>query len=118
MSSKSSGVPVLAPSAVPHRMTGEVPREMTLDDINLMIECFAAAAARVAEAGFEVVEIHGAHGYLLQQFLSPYSNRRTDEYGGSFENRAKFPLAVVRAVRERLGHAIPIIYRLSATEFM
>ncbi len=118
MSSKSSGVPVLAPSAVPHRMTGEVPREMTLDDINLMIECFAAAAARVAEAGFEVVEIHGAHGYLLQQFLSPYSNRRTDEYGGPFENRAKFPLAVVRAVRERLGHALPIIYRLSATEFM
>lgn len=118
MSSKSSGLPVLAPSAVPHRMTGEVPREMTVEDINLMIECFAAAAARVVEAGFEMVEVHGAHGYLLQQFLSPYSNRRRDGYGGSFENRARFPLEVVRAVRKRLNGRAQVIYRLSATEFM
>jgi 2,4-dienoyl-CoA reductase-like NADH-dependent reductase (Old Yellow Enzyme family)/thioredoxin reductase len=118
MSSKSSGLPVLAPSAVPHRMTGEVPREMTIEDINLMVECFAASAARVVEAGFEMVEVHGAHGYLLQQFLSPYSNRRQDGYGGSFANRARFPLEVVRAVRKRLDDSAQIIYRLSATEFM
>ncbi|MGA2963205.1 MAG: FAD-dependent oxidoreductase [Candidatus Korobacteraceae bacterium] len=118
MSSKSSGLPVLAPSAIPHRMTGEVPREMNVDDIHLMVECFAAAAARVVEAGFEMVEIHGAHGYLLQQFLSPYSNRRRDEYGGSFENRARFPLEVVQAVRKRLNGSAQVIYRLSATEFM
>ena len=118
MSSKSSGLPVLAPSAIPHRMTGEVPRQMTIEDINLMVESFAAAAARVVEAGFEMVEVHGAHGYLLQQFLSPYSNRRHDGYGGSFENRARFPLEVVRAVRKRLGDSAQVIYRLSATEFM
>jgi 2,4-dienoyl-CoA reductase-like NADH-dependent reductase (Old Yellow Enzyme family)/thioredoxin reductase len=118
MSSKSSGLPVLAPSAVPHRMTGEVPREMTIEDINLMVECFAASAARVVEAGFEMVEVHGAHGYLLQQFLSPYSNRRQDGYGGSFANRARFPLEVVRAVRKRLDDRAQVIYRLSATEFM
>jgi NADPH-dependent 2,4-dienoyl-CoA reductase/sulfur reductase-like enzyme len=99
-------------------MTGEVPREMTIEDIKLMVECFAAAAARVIDAGFEMVELHGAHGYLLQQFLSPYSNRRKDGYGGSFENRARFPLEVVRAVRTRLDGRAQVIYRLSATEFM
>jgi NADPH-dependent 2,4-dienoyl-CoA reductase/sulfur reductase-like enzyme len=72
----------------------------------------------VAEAGFDAVELHGAHGYLLQQFLSPFSNRRTDEYGGSFAGRARFPLEVVRAVRARVGRDFPILYRLSATEFM
>ncbi len=118
MSSKSSGVPVVAPSAITHRLTGEVPREMTLDEINLMIESFGAAAARVVEAGFQVVEVHGAHGYLLQQFLSPYSNRRQDQYGGSFENRARFPLEVVRSVRKRVAGMAPVTYRLSATEFM
>ena len=118
MSSKASGLPLFAPSAIPHRMTGETPREMTIEDIQFIVECFAAAAARVAEAGFEILELHGAHGYLLQQFLSPYSNRRKDEYGGSCENRARFPLEVVRAVCERLGRGFPVIYRLSATEFM
>jgi 2,4-dienoyl-CoA reductase-like NADH-dependent reductase (Old Yellow Enzyme family) len=118
MSSKASGLPLFAPSPIPHRITGETPREMTIEDIQFMVECFAAATARVAEAGFEIVELHGAHGYLLQQFLSPYSNHRKDEYGGSFENRARFPLEVVRAVRERVGREFPVIYRLSATEFM
>jgi 2,4-dienoyl-CoA reductase-like NADH-dependent reductase (Old Yellow Enzyme family)/thioredoxin reductase len=118
MSSKASGWPLFAPSAIPHRITGEVPREMSLDDIALIVESFADAAARVAEAGFDMVELHGAHGYLLQQFLSPYSNHRRDEYGGSFENRARFPLEVVRTVRKRVGDRYPIIYRLSATEFL
>lgn len=118
MSSKSSGLPLMAPSAIPHRMSGETPREMTLEDVQLMVDCFSAAASRAAEAGFEIVELHGAHGYLLQQFLSPYSNHRKDEYGGSFENRTRFPLEVIRAVRGRLGRGFPILYRLSATELM
>ena len=108
----------LAPSAIPHASTGEVPRAMSLEDIRYIVQCFASAAGRAAEAGFDAVEVHGAHGYLLHQFLSPISNRRTDEYGGSFANRARFSLEVVRAVRERVGPDFPVLFRLSATEFL
>lgn len=107
----------LAPSAIPHAGTGEVPRAMSLDDIKYIVECFAAAAGRVAEAGCDAVEVHGAHGYLIHQFLSPLSNHRKDGYGGRFENRARFPLEVVRAVRERVGPEFPVIFRISVTEF-
>jgi len=118
ISSRSSGgLAPLAPSVIPHRATGRSPREATLDDIQSVTESFAAAAARVAEAGFSMVELHGGHGYLLQQFLSPYSNHRADHYGGSFQQRARFPLEVVRAVLERVG-SFPVTYRLSATELM
>jgi 2,4-dienoyl-CoA reductase-like NADH-dependent reductase (Old Yellow Enzyme family)/thioredoxin reductase len=112
------GCAPLAPSAIPHAATGEVPRAMTREDIKYIAGCFAAAAGRSADAGFDAVEVHGAHGYLLHQFLSPLSNCRKDEYGGSLENRARFSLEVVRAVRERVDRGFPIIFRLSATEFM
>ena len=115
--SKRIGRPPFAPSAIPNRSSGEVPKEMDLEEIRYIVGCFASAGARVAEAGFELLEIHGAHGYLLQQFLSPLHNHRQDEYGGSFLNRARFPLEVVRAIRERVGPGFPMIYRLSATEF-
>ncbi len=95
--SKVIGCTPLAPSAIPHAATGEVPRAMSREDIDYIVACFAAAAGRAVEAGFDAVEVHGAHGYLLHQFLSPLSNCRNDEYGGSFENRARFPLEVVRA---------------------
>jgi 2,4-dienoyl-CoA reductase-like NADH-dependent reductase (Old Yellow Enzyme family)/thioredoxin reductase len=112
------GCTPLAPSAIPHATTGEVPRAMTLEDIRYIVGCFASAAGRAAEAGFDAVEVHGAHGYLLHQFLSPVSNCRQDEYGGSFENRARFSLEIVRAVRAQVGPEFPILFRLSATEFL
>ena len=116
--SKVIGPAPIAPSAIPHAATGEVPRAMSRQDIKYIVECFAAAAGRAVAGGFDTIEIHGAHGYLLHQFLSPLSNCRTDEYGGCFENRARFPLEVVRAVRERVGREFPVIYRLSVTEFL
>lgn len=111
-----TGLPLLAPSAIPCPVCGGMPEEMTKKDIDQMVEAFAEGARRAKEAGFDGVEIHGAHGYLLNQFLSPFSNQRTDEYGGSPDNRARFPLEVVRAVRQKVGRDFPVLYRLSATE--
>lgn len=107
--------PALAPSAVP-ALGREVPRELTRDGIARLVEAFAAAARRAVEAGFDAVELHMAHGYLLNQFLSPLFNRRTDEYGGSLEGRARFPLEVLRRTRQVVGDEIPILCRLSAND--
>ncbi|MCU1442488.1 MAG: Oxidoreductase [Cryobacterium sp.] len=85
--------------------------------IGTVIADFAAAAHRAMEAGFDLVEIHGAHGYLLHQFLSPLSNDRTDDYGGSLENRARLLLSVVKAVRAAIGDAVPLLVRFSATDY-
>ncbi|MGI5838729.1 MAG: NADH:flavin oxidoreductase [bacterium] len=106
-------------SPVPHPKleSGEIPREMTREEIKEIVAAFAAAAVRVKEAGFEAVEIHGAHGYLLNQFYSPLTNYRTDDYGGSREKRLKLPLAVVASVREAVG-TYPILYRLGADDLM
>ncbi len=82
-----------------------------------MVEAFAAAAQRALDAGFEVVEIHGAHGYLINQFLSPLSNFRSDEYGGSFENRIRIVLEIVKAVRQQIGPKVPLFLRISATDW-
>lgn len=81
-------------------MTGEVPHVLTADEIKELIEKFGQAARRAKEAGLDGVEIHGSHGYLINQFFSLYSNRRTDEYGGNLENRERFPIEVYRRVRE------------------
>jgi len=110
----------LAPSAIPHpvfEVTNEtiVPKEMTLDDIRATTEAFAAAAARAEQAGFDCVEIHAAHGYLISQFLTPFENRRTDQYGGSLENRARFGLDILRAVKARVK--IPVIFRISVDDY-
>lgn len=115
-----TGVQPVAPSPVPCRVLagGDVPRAMTVADIRRVIEKFQAAARRALDAGMDVVEIHGAHGYLVGQFLSSYSNRRTDEYGGSFTNRCRFPVEVIRAVREAVGPDYPILYRISGDEFI
>ena len=96
----------IAPSAIPHpvfevRNETIVPKEMTLDDIRATTAAFAAAAVRAQTAGFDCVEIHAAHGYLISQFLTPFENRRTDAYGGSLENRARFGLDILRAVKAR-----------------
>jgi dimethylglycine catabolism A len=110
----------VAPSAIPHpvfEVTDEtiIPKEMSADDIAFTIAGFAAAAARAEQAGFDCVEIHAAHGYLISQFVTPFENRRTDRYGGSLENRARFGLEVLRAVKAAVR--IPVIYRVSVEDF-
>jgi NADPH2 dehydrogenase len=115
--SASSPEPV-GPSAVPHPVSGRVPRELTRADLTELLVAYRAAARRAVAAGFSAVEIHGAHGYLLNQFLSPLTNKRRDEYGGSLENRLRFPLEVVTAVREEVGPRYPILYRLGADDNM
>lgn len=92
------------------------PEELDSDGIDRVVEAFAASARRALDAGFDVLEIHGAHGYLLHQFLSPLSNLRQDEYGGSLENRARLLLRVVDAVRAAAGDAVPVFVRISATD--
>jgi 2,4-dienoyl-CoA reductase-like NADH-dependent reductase (Old Yellow Enzyme family)/thioredoxin reductase len=93
-------------------------REMTTDEVREMIEKFVSAAVRVQKSGYDGVELHCAHGYLLQQFLSPYTNHRTDEYGGSLENRMRMLSEIVTGIRERCGNDFPISVRLTADEFL
>jgi NADPH-dependent 2,4-dienoyl-CoA reductase/sulfur reductase-like enzyme len=97
---------------------GETPRQLTVPEIRRIVARFAEAADRAARAGFDLVEVHGAHGYLVGQFLSPYANRRTDEYGGDAERRMRFPLEVVGAVREALAGRAALAYRISADEYV
>lgn len=106
----------VGPSEVPHPRTGRAPRALGEDELPALAEAFAAAARRARLAGFDAVEIHGAHGFLLNQFLSPLTNRRQDRYGGSLENRARFPLEVVKAVRAAVGPDFPVMYRLGAAD--
>ena len=114
-SSKLTGHQPVAPSPVPIP-GGEQPRELTLSEIASLVTRFAEAAERAKKAGFDGVEIHGAHGYLVSQFLSPLSNHRRDAYGGGVENRARFLLEVIEAIRERVGSDYPVWCRLSAME--
>ncbi|HWS32926.1 MAG TPA: NADH:flavin oxidoreductase/NADH oxidase [Actinoplanes sp.] len=93
------------------------PRELDQAGIDEVISAFAAAARRAVDAGFELLEIHGAHGYLVHEFLSPLSNHRTDTYGGSLENRARLLLEIVGAVRAEVGESVPLAVRLSATDW-
>ena len=117
-SSLVTGRQPVAPSAVPCRVLagGETPRILTLSEIREIVRAFATAARRAVSAGMDVVEIHGAHGYLVGQFLSPYANRRDDAYGGDFVRRLRLPLEVIAAVREAVGPDVPLLYRLSADE--
>ncbi|HEY9010692.1 MAG TPA: NADH:flavin oxidoreductase/NADH oxidase [Devosia sp.] len=111
-------VPV-APSAEPHSKTNpnfQTPHALTLEEIKATVQAFADAAVRADKAGFDVVEIHGAHGYLISQFLSPLANHRTDEYGGNRENRMRFALEVARAVRAAWPADKPLFMRLSVTD--
>ena len=117
-SSQVTGMKPIAPSPVECSLTGEVPREATVSEIRELVGRYAQLAERAKVAGFDGVEIHGAHGYLPLQFLSPYTNRRDDEYGGSFEGRLRFPREVVQAVRAAVGPRFPVIYRLSAEEYV
>ena len=108
----------VAPSAVPFSEGHPVPDELSVAEIAEVVGQFADAARRALDAGFEVAEVHGAHGYLIGQFLSPHSNRRTDAYGGSYENRIRFALEVVDAVRAVWPEDKPLFFRISATDWL
>jgi 2,4-dienoyl-CoA reductase-like NADH-dependent reductase (Old Yellow Enzyme family) len=113
---KGGWVP-LAPSAVAYSDHYAMPRAMTRDEIHAIVEAFAQAARRALQAGFRILEIHGAHGYLMHEFFSPLSNFRTDEYGGSFENRTRIAREVVTAVRKQMPDNLPLFIRISATDW-
>ncbi|ADU66141.1 NADH:flavin oxidoreductase/NADH oxidase [Desulfurispirillum indicum S5] len=108
----------VAPSPVASRLTGETPRELSAQEIQDIVGRFASSAARIREAGFDAVEILAGTGYLISEFLSPLTNQRQDEYGGSLENRMRFGLEVVRAVKEATGNAYPVMVRLNGNDFM
>ena len=108
----------LAPSAIAFSDSYAKPDELTLDEIKALQSAFAIAAERAAAAGFAVIEIHAAHGYLIHEFLSPLSNRRTDAYGGSFDNRTRFLRECVAAVRRVLPERCPLFVRISATDWV
>ncbi|MEV0097166.1 NADH:flavin oxidoreductase/NADH oxidase [Streptomyces sp. NPDC050738] len=108
----------LGPSALAFDARHPVPTELTVEAIREIVAQFADGARRALDAGFQVAEIHGAHGYLISEFLSPHSNVRTDAYGGSFENRTRFALEVVDAVREVWPEELPLFFRISATDWL
>jgi NADPH2 dehydrogenase len=106
----------VAPSAVPDPKSGEIPRALTPDEIGSLTAAFADAARRAAAAGFDVIELHGAHGYLLGQFLSPLTNQRMDRYGGDLDQRLALAREVIAAVRGAVGRDFPLFYRLGADD--
>lgn len=105
-------------SMIPGLTPSEGSRVMDIEEIQYLVDCWAQGARRAVEAGFDAVEVHGAHGYLINQFMSPMTNQRDDAYGGSFENRMRFPVEVVKAVRAVVGPTFPILFRFSVEEFM
>lgn len=115
--SLEEGWETVAPSPIPYEETERIPHELTNEEIKNLVQSFRDAAVRAISAGFDLIEIHAAHGYLLHQFLSPLSNQRKDEYGGSFENRIRFLVEVVDAVNEVLDENHPLFVRISGTEY-
>ncbi len=108
----------VAPSVIPFKESDPLTKEMTIKEIKKLIKDFGNAAQRSIQAGFEVFEIHAAHGYLINEFLSPISNDREDEYGGSFENRIRLLLEIVKTVREVIGESSPLFVRISASDWV
>ena len=115
-SSSITGTPIVAPSDCPVCYSDEPVHALEKAEVETIIQRYADGALRAKSAGFDAVEIHGAHGYLISQFLSPYTNKRTDEYGGTLENRARFALEVIRAVRKAVGQDFTVTLRLSVEE--
>ncbi len=117
-SSAITGVQPIAPSALKDPTMPEIPRELTIDEIHTLVEEFGDCAKRAQAAGFDAVEVHGAHGYLVGAFMSPFSNKRFDEYGGTITNRARFAIEIVKNIKEKCGQDYPVIYRMSAIEYV
>jgi 2,4-dienoyl-CoA reductase-like NADH-dependent reductase (Old Yellow Enzyme family) len=109
---------VRGPSAVPYNEDHATPKELSLSEIESLKVAWGAAVKRAVEAGFDVIEIHNAHGYLLHSFVSPVSNKRTDKYGGSFENRVRLTLEIVDVSRKAMPEDMPLFLRLSATDWL
>lgn len=116
--STTDGLQPVAPSPIPCKFLGVKPRALTREEIQELVGKFAQAALRAKLAGFDGVEVHAAHGYLLNEFLSPYTNKRDDEYGGSFENRLRFVLEILSSIRELVGEDFVVGVRLSVEEFV
>jgi len=112
-----TGTTPLAPSAIANPRRGDMPREISQTELDDIVNAFKNASRRVKEAGFDAVEIHSAHGYLLNQFLSPLTNKRTDDYGGSISNRIRIHLQVIQSVRSAVGPDFPIQVRLGASDY-
>jgi 2,4-dienoyl-CoA reductase-like NADH-dependent reductase (Old Yellow Enzyme family) len=112
------GWQAVAPSAIPFRPGDPAPAELSKDEIRALVNAFTEAARRALRAGFQAIELHGAHGYLMHEFFSPLSNRRQDEYGGSFENRIRFGLEIVEAVRATWPDEFPLLLRISSTDWV
>lgn len=108
----------MGPSPIPYTDSHTTPREMTKDDIREVVGAFGHAARRVREAGFDAVQLHCAHGYLLSAFISPHSNNRTDEYGGTVENRARIVIEVYRSVRRMVGSKYPVLVKMNAEDLL
>jgi len=108
----------IAPSAVLEPITGTMPREMTLEEIDETIDAFANVARRACIAGFDGIQLHAAHGYLLSGFLSPYTNTRTDEYGGTIDNRIRIFKEIIKRTQEKVGTTFPILAKINATDFL
>ncbi len=108
----------LAPSAIAYKEEEPLPKAMTTKDIQKLVEDFTSAAKRAIKAGFKVIEIHAAHGYLINEFLSPLSNHRTDEYGGTLENRSRLLLEIIAAIRGVVKNELPLFVRISATDWV
>jgi NADPH2 dehydrogenase len=108
---------IIAPSSIAFNEKYKTPKEMSKEDIKNVINSFKEGARRAKDAGFDVIEIHGAHGYLINEFMSNLTNKRTDEYGGTIENRGRFLKEVVKAVREVWSNELPLILRVSAEEY-
>ena len=117
-SKEVTGLDIVGPSSIANPCSSEVPEKLTIKEIKNIILEFKNAARRVKEAGFDGVEIHSAHGYLLNQFFSPLTNKRTDEYGGDLLSRIKIHLDIIKAVRDVVGDDFPILLRLGATDNM
>lgn len=113
-----NGKQPVAPSPIASRMTKETPKELSRDEIKDIIRHFADAALRVQKAGFDAVEVLSGTGYLISEFLSPLTNKRQDEYGGSLENRMRFGLEIMQAIRQKTGPAYPVLVRMNGNDFM
>ncbi len=118
ISLEDGGWQTVSPSNIPFRETESAPRALSISDIKQLVADFVAAAQRALHAGFKVIEIHGAHGYLIHEFLSPLSNVRTDEYGGSFENRTRLLLEIIDAIKAIWPERYPLFVRISATDWV
>lgn len=118
LSPENGGWQTVAPSPIPFSKDSDVPKELSLDEIQHVIDLFAKGAERAVKAGYKIIEIHSAHGYLLQEFLSPLSNQRTDKYGGSLENRILLLTEVIEAVKKVIPADMPLFVRVSATDWV